>query len=128
MIIENITLSGKNFYVTDQQCSHNSKMENNLPTVYIQNALPEIRTDTLFFIPSPISIYVLWVMFLILLVKCIFLELRYYRSMHYYWTGYFFEVHWIYLIINLYIVFTTIYSSPFRVGVPIYCNWKSQTS
>lgn len=45
MLIENITLSGKNFYVTDQQCSHNSKMENNLPTVYIQNALPEIRTE-----------------------------------------------------------------------------------
>lgn len=35
MIIENITLSGKVFYGTDQQCSHNSKMENNLPTVYI---------------------------------------------------------------------------------------------
>lgn len=35
MIIENITLSGKIFYGTDQQCSHNSKMENNLPTVYI---------------------------------------------------------------------------------------------
>lgn len=35
MLIENITLSGKGFYGTDQQCSHNSKMENNLPTVYI---------------------------------------------------------------------------------------------
>lgn len=35
MLIENITLSGKVFYGTDQQCSHNSKMENNLPTVYI---------------------------------------------------------------------------------------------
>lgn len=35
MLIENITLSGKIFYGTDQQCSHNSKMENNLPTVYI---------------------------------------------------------------------------------------------
>lgn len=35
MLIENITLSGKVFYGTDQKCSHNSKMENNLPTVYI---------------------------------------------------------------------------------------------
>lgn len=37
MLIENITLRGKISYGTDQQCSHtcNSKMENNLPTVYI---------------------------------------------------------------------------------------------
>lgn len=50
MLIENITLSGKVFYGTDQQCSHNSKMENNLPTVYtyIQNALHESWTDTPF--------------------------------------------------------------------------------
>lgn len=35
MIIESITLNDKISYGINQQFSHNSKMENNLPTVYI---------------------------------------------------------------------------------------------
>lgn len=56
MLIENITLSGKFFYGTDQQCSHNSKMENNLPTVYIFR-MRYLKVGHTHFLP--ISIYVL---------------------------------------------------------------------
>lgn len=50
-------MNDKISYGTNQQLSHNSKMENNLLTVYIQNT--EIRTETPFFIQSPKPIYIL---------------------------------------------------------------------
>lgn len=57
MTIESITMNDKISYGTNQQLSHNSKMENNILTVYIQNT--EIRTETPFFIQSPKPLYIL---------------------------------------------------------------------
>lgn len=77
MIIESITLNDKISYGINQQFSHNSKMENNLPTVYIFR-MRYLKLGQKHIFPPITNYYTFYeVMFLILIVKCIFLELRY---------------------------------------------------